>query len=134
MGDDLIARTTISFGRPLKSGDVEDLFKFLAKTTRCEVRYTETQQVIVGFPYAENPNKSERYSQGIEGSFNSTEDSSLSLNFKLFRDLKKGWVPEFGGLKFSTPPGYEIDDRKIRFMNEVGEQTRVHLNPLTEDG
>ena len=73
MGDDLIARTTINFERPLNPRNIENLFKFLAEKINSEVRYVETQQVRIGGASGENPWEFERYVQHLSGSIGSLE-------------------------------------------------------------
>lgn len=109
-------RTTINFNKPLSPDKIKDFLRHVSETLNCSINYN---QVIKGnMANVLHRNRFEEYTSGIEGLITRHQPLTI-LAFSLFRDgrNKKGWYSEFDGIRFSTPPCYDL--KEIELMDSI---------------
>lgn len=122
MPDTLEQRTTIGFPRDVTSSEAQKLFKHLCGNLNCIAKYAEETIVSIANGHT---GEEERYTGKIAGSIIEFEPPLVSVDFSLYRNPGQ-WKESFDGIKFHTPPGYEIEEinpEELDLMDKIRGET-----------
>ena len=115
--EELLDKTTIEFPHAIDGKEAYKLLKGISENLDCRVYGASTEHY--NFNSAGN---NERYISDIKGTISYyTENSIVTTSFSFSRDMGEE-LGNFSGLKFFTPPGYdldEIDSNEVELYDKV---------------